>query len=484
MSDEVLKRRTRIMVVDDEPLALRVIPGELRDGLEELGWSDLVIDTAASGEEAVEVGRSGDLHLLVTDVVMPGIDGIETFARLKERHPTMVCVVMTAQAPQHVTPIRALRLGAADYVTKPVDPDYLIQTCHRQLMVLHLGELVDTARQLLEAVLGSIDSGVIALRGDEVLLENAAAGKMLGGEGDLVARLAEHGLDQARPSASDRSTREVDARVEGADGIGRSLSVIGSPVVGQLGARLGDVLVLRDVTHVANRKAMESFKRMAAIAAHEMKNSVTGLQLVTEHLVARLEQGKLEPAEAHRMAAILLDAVARLDRFARSFLGFSRIPDPRPMPTDPNDLVRDALELYSQQNGLPDWVRVERDLPEGLPLVNADRDLMFQVLQNLVLNAVEAMEAAGEGTVTLRSALEETADGLRVRITVQDTGVGIAEDMVDRIFEPNVTTREAGTGLGLVVVSDIVAKHDGRVRVRSTRGEGAAFDVLLPVADS
>ncbi len=480
--DRIRHLSTRVLVVDDEEAALMVIPESLRDGLEDLGWGALTIETAASGEEALEVAAQGDLNLLVTDVVMPGIDGIETYARLKERYPNLSCVVMTGIAPQHTTPIRALRLGAADYVNKPVDPEYLIETCHRQLLLHHLRRAVDESRSLLEAIVQSVDAGVVALRGPEVLLSNTAADELLG-DGPIPERLVDLGLDKALPAPGERTSRELpEVHLPGPDGQTCSVAVTGSPVTDGAGSRLGEVLVLRDITHVMQRKAMDSFKSMAAIAAHEMKNSVTGLSLVTEHLVARLKDGRLEVAETSRMATIILDSVARLDRFARSFLNFSRIPDPKPLPTNPNALVAEALELYSAEKGVPDWVTVESELDHALPNVDADRDLMFQVIQNLILNAVEAQESAGRGTVRIETSLLR-GDSPTVCISVSDEGVGIAEHMLEKIFEPNVTTREAGSGLGLVIVRDIVHKHGGQVRVTSTEGAGARFDLLLPVSE-
>lgn len=483
--ERILTLPTRVLVVDDEEFALAVIPETLRDGLEDLGWTRLLIETAASGEEALEVAEFGDYppHLLVADVVMPGIDGIETFSRLKARYPRLACVVMTAQAPQHTTPIRALRLGAADYVQKPINPDYLVETCHRQLVVHHLGKAVEESRLLLDAIVQSVDAGVIALNGDEVLCINAAAEGLLGGVLDSVSeRMDEIGLSIARPAAGETASRTVgDLRVTNAAGEALTVSVTGSPVLDQSGERLGEVLVMRDITGVVERKQIESFKRMAAIAAHEMKNSVTGLGLVTEHLVARLKSGQLQVDETQRMAEIILDAVARLDRFARSFLNFSRIPEPKPLPCPPNELVDEALQLYSAEKGLPDWARIETQLAAELPMILADRDLMFQVLQNLILNAIEAMEETRTGLVRVSTGLD-TESGA-VCISIADSGVGIPTHMLEKIFEPNVTTREAGSGLGLVVVRDIVHKHGGRVRVRSAPGEGAAFDVLLPAAE-
>ncbi len=486
--ERVLARPTVVLVVDDEEAALAVIPEALRDGLEDLGWRSLVIETASSGEEAIEVATArGELHLLVTDVIMPGIDGIETTARLRALFPELATVVMTAHAPQHTTPIRALRLGAADYVTKPVSPDYLVETCHRQLLLHHLRRERDESRTLLESLLDSTDAGVLCVRGEELLAINAAATALLGplstGHG-VKERLRELGLDAAlHTDGQQRSNIEVRLPADPESGrAAKVIAVASNTVTTRSGRRLGDVLVLRDVTSLLEQRSVESFKKMAAIAAHEMKNSVTGLGLITQHLVARLEAGHIDPQETGQMAQIILDTVGRLDRFARSFLDFSRVPDPALLRAEPNGIVVEALGLYGERRGLPDWVQLVTRLGDGLPQVWADRDLLFQVIQNLVLNAVDAMQSRGRGTITLETGAGELGGSPAVRIAVHDDGEGIPPQLLERIFEPNVTTREAGTGLGLVIVRDIVHKHGGTVRVRSQRGHGATFEVLLPAA--
>jgi nitrogen fixation/metabolism regulation signal transduction histidine kinase len=455
-----------------------VIPEALSGGLEDLGWSQLQILTAESGEAALEVAKEGPLDLLVADVIMPGIDGIETFSRLKERYPHLACVVMTAHAPEHITPIRALRLGAADYVTKPVDPEYLVKTCHRQLIVSHLRRSVEENRRLMQAIVNSVGDGVVACSDREILVINEAAQQMLGQSVEQVlTRLAELGFQASQGEDEPKELGVI--RREHADGT-RLLSLMQSPVRDKSGRQLGDVVVLRDITDAMESRSIESFKEMAAIASHEMKNSVTGLGLVTQHLVARLQDGNLEPEENQRMARIILDSVARLNRFAKSFLNFSRIPDPKTHECCPNALVEEAVSLYSHQGGLPQWCEISTNLGQSMPAVMADRDLMFQVLQNLVLNSVEAMEGQESGRIVVATS---TQDG-QVCISVSDTGKGIAEDMLERIFEPNVTTRQAGTGLGLVIVRDIVHKHGGRISVESKLGQGSTFTVSLPATSS
>ncbi len=480
---ESKQRSVRLLVVDDEPAALAVIPETLQEGLEDLGWTEVVIDVACSGEDALTVAGEAPLDLLVADVVMPGIDGIETYARLKERYPNLACVVMTAHAPEHITPIRALREGAADYVPKPIDPEYLVTTCHRQLTLGGLRTSLDANRKLLEAIVSSVDTAVVAIQDERVVCVNSSATDLLGDdEAVLMERLTD--LNEAPLVPGHSKEDAVCVRQwewEHDTGERKMFHVVSSPMRDANGLTNGDVVVFRDVTHFAAQQQSESFKQMAAIAAHEMKNSVTGLRLITQHLSAQLESGTVEVDSSKRMAAIILDSVDRLDRFARSFLGFSRIPDPIPAVVQADVLVSDALRLYGQEKGLPEWLTVRTDFADELPPVAADRDLMFQVLQNLILNASEAMEPMGQGSLSLVTHRESPASDF-VSIRIQDTGPGVAMEMQGKVFEPNVTTREAGTGLGLVIVKEIVRKHGGHVSLQSTPGQGACFTVMLPIA--
>jgi signal transduction histidine kinase len=133
--------------------------------------------------------------------------------------------------------------------------------------------------------------------------------------------------------------------------------------------------------------------------------------------------------------------------------------------------VAALLALYPAP---PPGVRLERDVAEGLPAVSVDRDQILQVLQNLFLNAVEAMPSGG----TLRVAARR--EGAEVLVSVSDTGPGIRPEDLPSIFEPYFSTKEGGTGLGLAIADRIVREHGGRIEAASPPGEGATFTVRLP----
>jgi signal transduction histidine kinase len=176
------------------------------------------------------------------------------------------------------------------------------------------------------------------------------------------------------------------------------------------------------------------------------------------------------------------------------FLAYSR-PWPGPggskfQPTDLNDVLWKTMKLI--ENDLPKNVSLEMDLTPGLPSINADAEQLKQVFINLALNAVQAMPDGGRLTVRTRrphtpvelglseSTPRYSADQIEVRFT--DTGAGIPEDALDRIFIPFYTTKSKGTGLGLAITQRIVKGHGGTIEVQSRLGEGSEFILRFPSA--
>jgi signal transduction histidine kinase len=143
---------------------------------------------------------------------------------------------------------------------------------------------------------------------------------------------------------------------------------------------------------------------------------------------------------------------------------------------DFNEVIRGCVVLTRKQGAFND-VTVEENLAEDLPEINMDKAQIEQALINLTLNAIEKTEPGGKITINSRFASE--AD--MVEITVSDTGKGISEKDVDRIFEPFYTTSESGTGLGLAITHSIIEQHGGTIEVESKKGQGTSFTIRLPL---
>jgi signal transduction histidine kinase len=213
---------------------------------------------------------------------------------------------------------------------------------------------------------------------------------------------------------------------------------------------------------------------MARRLAHELKNPIFPIQLSIETLrrVAEEDSSGRRLADLFREASLtILDELRSLRKIIDEFSLFARMPAPQPAPLAVNEIVEQALRLYSPRAG---GVEVSTELAGDLPPVTGDRDLLGRALGNLVSNALDAL--GGAGRLTLRTARH--GDG--VRIDVEDTGPGLSDEQRTRLFTPYYTTKRGGTGLGLAIVQGIVSDHGGRVEVSSAPGRGTAFTLFLP----
>jgi signal transduction histidine kinase len=210
---------------------------------------------------------------------------------------------------------------------------------------------------------------------------------------------------------------------------------------------------------------------MAATLAHEVRNPLGAMELFTGLLLQDLR----DRPEALALARQVASGIAALNHLVTNLLEFTRTQRPRAVVVDCQALVGDAL-LYAADLCAAHRVDVTRgDVAATAPAV-ADPELLRPVLLNLIRNAVQAM--ADGGTLTVRAAIE----GDVARVTVADTGPGIAPDAREDIFRPFYTTRAQGTGLGLTVSRALVAAMGGRLSVDSDPGRGATFIVDLPAA--
>jgi two-component system, NtrC family, sensor histidine kinase HydH len=218
--------------------------------------------------------------------------------------------------------------------------------------------------------------------------------------------------------------------------------------------------------------------QLAASVGHELRNPLAAVRNAATYLSRRVLDAKpgapplTGDAKVKQFFTIIdreLDAcrktIADLLDFARE-----RAPDLRPCPFRP--LVDEAISLVPSGS-----VRIENSVPDDLPIPNLDRDQFRQILINLVQNAVDAVPPETSGQVTI------TAEGGGVspfRVTIADTGAGIPDDVLVKIFEPLFTTKAKGTGLGLAVVSNMVKSHRGHISVTSEVGAGTTFAIELP----
>jgi signal transduction histidine kinase len=210
---------------------------------------------------------------------------------------------------------------------------------------------------------------------------------------------------------------------------------------------------------------------LTAGVAHEVRNPLG----VIRASVQLLEDAHCDPQRITDAAAVIKQEIDRLDRVIKALLDFGRPSKPTLVRTDVNEVLDDVV-LFTNRFAKQADVQIEERFTQGVPSVIGDPDQLKQVFLNLVTNAVQAMEDGGGSIViTTRS------DGDYVEITVSDTGPGIPEQDLSKVFDPFFTKRSDGTGLGLTIVHRIIDEHDGHIEVNSSPG-GTTFRVSLPAA--
>jgi len=344
-------------------------------------------------------------------------------------------------------------------------------------------------KERLVVTLRSIQDGVVSTdREERVVLMNPAAELLLGASAPEVrGRTIEEVFSEVSVSSLDDfgSLREM-VQLRGSDGRTRTVRVAVAPVL-QHGQLLGGVYALRDVTdeRLAERERtraskLESVGLLAGGIAHDFNNLLAAI--LGNVSVARM------PCTDDELDEILDDIEAgarRATGLTRQLLTFSKGGAPMKSVGAVDDVVTEAVDFGMRGSNVRHGYRLDDDLH----LLEFDRGQIQQVLQNLVINACQAMPDGGNLLVAARNASRlpsalGSGVGPWVEIEVSDDGVGIAETDQGRVFDPYFTTKADGTGLGLASAYAIVRKHGGYMTVESTLGRGSTFRLFLPAIDA
>jgi len=353
-----------------------------------------------------------------------------------------------------------------------------------------MGEL-DAARGNLQTILDNLTSGVIVLDAvGTVLQTNPGATRVLRAplaafEGQRLTAVPGL-LEFARDVQQQFDDFQVEHLQHGLDhwqhafelhppGGGMAQDTINIVARGAELPGSARLLVFDDISEIVSAQRAQAWGEVARRLAHEIKNPLTPIQLSAERLQMKLT-GKVEPPERailDKSVKTIVDQVDAMKRLVNEFRDYARLPAADLRPVDLNALVLDVLHLYPHENAT---VALRPELDERCPPIRADEQQIRQVIHNLLQNAQDAAEANAGRTgqaaeVVIRTRLGES--GQRVRLTVQDSGAGFAEHILKRAFEPYVTTKAKGTGLGLAVVKKIADEHGARIELSNRMVEGA-----------
>ncbi|MBW2058207.1 MAG: response regulator [Deltaproteobacteria bacterium] len=486
----------RVLVVDDEE--------GIREGSQRiLSRMNCQVLTAAQGEEALAVLEKERASIVLLDMKMPGMDGMEVLRRIREMDDTILVIVITGYATVE-TAIEAMKQGAYDFIPKPFEPDQLRIVVNRALEKFRLTREaekleeerrrtlsdLDTEKSRLHTILQSLPDGVVVTNArGQVVLMNPAFRQLLDlspdrGPGDQIDRyVTDPGLCNLVMEISQGKHVDFDdiPTYELALPNEKYLLARGHPVLGERKECLGAVVNVVDITEM---KALDRLKsEFVAKVSHELRSPLSTiheqLALVLTDVVGQTsknDQYILSRAKEKTQGLIaLIGDLLDLSRIEAGIVA------QEPKQVQLEEILEGVIDfLLARAKSRNQSLLLE--LPDKpLPQITADPLALESIFGNLITNAINYTQEGG--AIRVRAELA----GINIRVEVIDNGFGIEPRHLDKIFDrfyrvKNEKTRHiTGTGLGLPIVKGLVDSLGGFIEVESTPEEGSTFTVVLPV---
>ncbi len=460
--------RLLVLACEDEERIVEL----LRTLCEPLGVDVLAARDGATALAHLAVRRPA---LMTLDLVLPNLDGFGVLERVRLRKDLEDMPILVISALADVNNVkRAYALGAVDFVAKPFNVDLLDAKLKVFLRMRKLADAVKSREAFLDEVVDHVSSGLIVVDALGIIVKINHAGTSAVGRG--ANELVGHRISEALPGAEamflvsgDQTQRRV--TVQTPDGP-RTLGFTNATV--EVDGAPGAVAVFRELSDVElarrereERHRWEDLAQSARSFVHEVRNPLTAIGAAAQ-VIARPD---CEPGQRLRLAKAIEGESMRVAGLVAEYVELRDLPQARSH-VDVPGLLSELVEVNLLHS--PARERVSIDCDPSLPPVKMDGGRLKQVVLNLVLNAVKATEAGGNIQLMARG------DAGGVALRVRDTGCGIAEPDLPRIFDETFSTR--GGGLGLPIARRIVEAHGGAIRVESTPGHGTTFTVWLPSA--
>jgi signal transduction histidine kinase/DNA-binding response OmpR family regulator len=488
--------KRKILVVDDDAAIVEVL--EMR--LTAMGFD---VTATADPQVAVSAVEQTRFDLALIDLRMEPTDGIALMEAVHTRQPRLPVLIMTAHGTIE-TAVDAVQRGAFDYLTKPFLRDELRAKIARALASRRWAR---DRERLLTVGQTLASSGVMAR-----VLDAVAQGAVETTEADrCVVFQQEHGKLVPMASAGTPSPSwpalEAAAVAAMTKGIpvtfpGDTGSIVAAPLVVQKGP--AGALVIETsrgvepteddlellalfssqaasavrTTHELERLrsgALAALGRMATEVAHELKNPLAGLRLYARHLEQRL--GKGGDAEGAGLAQKITSTVDHLAAVVQEITAFGRPPELHRVPTALHALLDECVSFAQAKSETP-GIEVVRSYDPACPEGMLDARELRKAFLNLLVNGLEALRSGGKLTVSTVYA----ADTRTVTVLVEDTGHGMGEETLTRIFDLFFTTKPQGTGLGMALARSVIDLHGGDLAVHSALGKGTRVTIRLPLA--
>jgi len=502
---------SRLLLIDDEEAIVRVLSMSLRsDGY------DVVV--AHSGEEGINVFRKESPDIVLTDIKMPGMDGIEVLKRIKNFAPDTEVIIITGHGDMH-SAIEALKLDASDFINKPVRDEVLAITLKRaeerlrmkkklreytedlENMVKIATEEVRRKSEFQDKLITSSNDGVVATdENGEILIFNPGAEKIFGySRLEVIRKMNIRDLYPQKVEKEFQEKLTQGKSVKGIDWKEIMLTAKDGEVVpvGFSGALLyeedmfvGSVGFFTDLREVKRlQRELIKSERLAAIGqtvaglAHYIKNILSGLKggsYVVNVGLDKNDTGKLKAGWA-----MVERNVGRVSELVMDLLTYSRERGPELQDCFPNEIAGDICELMDVK-AAQNQIEMRREFDPSIGQVHMGADALYRALLNLVSNAIDAcisdLSMSKKWQVCVKTVLE--SDDM-LKFEVIDNGCGMSEETQKNLFTSFFSTKGGkGTGLGLLVTHKVVEEHGGTITFTSQFGEGSVFTIRLPYSSS
>jgi len=357
---------------------------------------------------------------------------------------------------------------------------------------------VSAARANLQTILDNLTAGVIVLDDKgKILSSNPGATRILrvplaayegmplasapGIEsfGNAVQQQFDEYMNERKQHGLDHWQQSFDLNAAQPGSPQHAITIVarGAEMPADAPGKAARLLVFDDISEIVSAQRAQAWGEVARRLAHEIKNPLTPIQLSAERLEMKLAGKVGEPEQALLTKAVrtIVDQVDAMKRLVNEFRDYARLPAAELKPVDLNELVSNVMQLYAREGGergdASAHVPVKMELDPLCPKIMGDAQQLRQIIHNLLQNAQDATEGCPVREVTIKTQWNETSR--RARLIVQDTGAGFPDHILKRAFEPYVTTKAKGTGLGLAVVKKIADEHGARVDLKN-RIEGGA----------
>lgn len=484
------------MVVDDEQ--------DIRDGSERIltriGFRVL---KATRGDEALTVLEKEKVSIVLLDLKMPGMDGMEVLRHIRERDETILVIVITGYATVE-TATEAMKMGAYDFISKPFVPDQLRIVVNRAWEKIRLTQEaekleqerrrtlsdLDTEKSRIHTIIDHLPNGMIVTnaRGQVVLMNPTFRHLLDLGSGlktgkQIEKYVSDKGLCDLIMDISQGKHVDYDdiSDYEFSLSEKKYLLAKGRPVLGEKMECLGAVVSVVDISAI---KVLDQLKsEFVAKVSHELRSPLSTIheQLA---LVIRDMVGEIPEHDQHILARAR-EKTQGLISLIGDLLDLSRIEEglicQEPQPVRLEKILKDIVDfLKTRSDGKNQSLALELS-EDPLPDLIADPIALETIFGNLITNAINYTPDGGAIKISVDMA------GINVRVKVSDNGFGIGEKYLDKIFERFYRVKDdktrfiTGTGLGLPIVKGLVDSMGGFITVESTPGEGSTFTVLLPI---